>query len=69
MEPGRTERVKTPAKTGAQQVVAKPEKSPRTKIEGIFWFSNFGLTCQGSMKRKPRRIEKAKISKRMAPPI
>src|SRR3989338_534756 len=44
IEPGKTAKAKTPAKTGAQQVVAMPEKIPKTKTESVLCFLSSGLT-------------------------
>ena len=46
-EPGKTESAKTPAKTGAQHVVAMPEKIPRVKTEKTLLALRTGWTRNG----------------------
>ena len=42
MELGKIDKATTPARTGAQHIVAKPEKMPKVKTDPAFVTFNFG---------------------------
>ena len=57
MEFGNTDKAITPAKTGAQHMVANPEKIPRVKTEPALLIFNFGWTENGIEKCRPSNID------------
>ena len=67
-EPGSIESASTPAKTGAQQSVAKAEKTPRMKTEPAPVIFVFWCLVNGIEKWNPSNIDAPSSSKK-APPI
>src|SRR3989338_5450842 len=68
MELGNIDKATTPARTGAQHIVANPEKTPSVKTEPAFVTFNLGWTENGIEKCRPNNID-APRSKRNIPPI
>ena len=69
IEPGSTANAKTPARTGAQQVVAMPEKIPREYTDPALCFLSCGCTENGKEKPFLVRIMMPRTVRKVPPVI
>src|SRR3989344_2186396 len=67
IEPGNTDNANTPANTGAQQRVAKAEKTPKTKTEPAPFTFIFGCEEKDSEKCIPRSIDMPNNTRKIPP--